>query len=579
MIALLFASAHAAPQYAWPTTAGAWITAHFDDNGSAYGALDYTCGVRSYDGHKGTDIGSGRGAPVRAAAGGRVVEVMDGFGDGYVGNYSQGYGFGNHVVIDHGDGDMTIYGHMSAWSGLPAPWSTVRCGDAIGAVGTSGNSSGPHLHFETRVNTDGSYLFSGYADDPFAGACSGPVSFWNDQAGGTPTTACADGTVPTPDACDGHANGEWCDGDDLITCSGGREVARDGCSWGCESMPVGVPDQCYAAPADTCDGKVDGLWCDGDDLVECRAGDVWTRQACASGCESMPFGTPDQCSAAPTFCDGLMDGLWCDGDDLVTCSGDRETDRDTCSNGCQSMPLGTPDQCAPSSNGNCLQTPPEASPTAPTTSCNWMDWEMSPDGYYLISRFGADTDPTTWGHTTTCGYLQSHYDAMGCVYDAQSGRCLPGTTQIPWIQGHVDYSSQAMFDANDRAWPGDVPHPEYFYVAGAQRFGCGATLRVTNPANGSCVVVYAEDGGPGATFEGPAYGGRRILDASPAVSDYLGIQHWGWANSDMVYVELGEPGDVPGHACDEVCGARPAADGAPISPWDPNHMQWSLDCR
>jgi len=527
---LLLTLAFATPEYAWPTTEGAWVTAHFDNNGTAAGDLDYACGSRAYDRHKGTDIGVGRGTVVRAAAAGTVVSRMDGFGDGYIGNYSQGYGFGNHVVIDHGAGDMTIYGHLSAWSGLPATNDVVDCGASIGGAGTSGNSSGVHLHFETRLGADGAYLFSGWADDPYAGSCSGPLSYWTDQNAGNPTATCADGVVIEPDACDGHANGDWCDGDDLITCQGGREVARDTCANGCASMPVGTPDVCHVAPPDACDGLIDGLWCDGDDLVDCDDGEVSERFDCDFGCTSMPYGTPDQCAADPDV--------------------------------------------------DCMVLPAVDSPTAPTTSCNYMDWELSPDGYYLISRFGADTDPTTWGRTTTCGYLQGHYDYNGCAYDVHSGTCAPGVDpDIPWVQGHVDYVAQDMFDLNDLYRPGDVPVPEYFYVAGAQRFGCGAVLRVTNPESGLCVVAYAEDGGPGATYEGPAYGGRRILDASPAVSDYLEVDQWGWASADLVFVESGLPGDVPGQACSDVCVSTPMSQGADVAPWDPNHMQWGVDCR
>jgi len=579
-LTLTLTMAHAAPQYAWPSTEGAWVTAHFDNNGSAPGDLDYACGSRAYDRHQGTDIGVGRGTAVRAAAGGTVVSRMDGFGDGYIGNYSDGFGFGNHVVIDHGDGDMTIYGHLEAWSGLPAAGDVVACGESIGGTGTSGNSSGVHLHFESRVSTDGSYLFSGWAEDPYTGACGGPVSFWTDQNLGYPTAECGDGTVVEPDACDGHADGDWCDGDDLITCSGGREVARATCDDGCASMPVGTPDACHAAPPDACDDLIDGLWCDGDDLVDCLDGDVVDRQPCDAGCESMPYGTPDQCAEATDACDGLIDGLWCDGDDLVDCDGGQVVDRQTCDGGCESMPYGTPDQCYADPAGDCLVEPAVDSPTAPTDMCNWMDWELSPDGWYLISRFGADTDPTTWGHTTTCGFLQGHYDAWGCVYDAHTGACVSGAdAEIPWVQGHVDYDSQDMFDLNDQHRPGDVPAPEYFYVAGAQRFGCGAVLRVSNPETGLCVVAYAEDGGPGATFEGPSYGGRRILDASPAVSDYLEVDQWGWANADLVYVEEGLAGDVPGQACSDTCASTPMEEGAALTVWDPNHMQWGVDCR
>jgi len=565
-----------AAEYAWPTTYGAYVSAYFDNGGTT----DWQCGGRSYSGHKGTDIaGEPRNTPVYAGSAGAVIRRYDGFSDGYWGNWDGG-GFGNHVALYHSDGHTTIYGHLNAWSGLPDLYEEIECLDAIGGIGTSGNSTGLHLHFEVRVGTDGVYYYSGSADDPFTGACSGPVSHWVDQNVGTPTQTCGDGTIIPPDFCDGKMNGLWCDGDDLVDCLAGDVSTREPCDHGCASMPLGVPDQCNAGPAEFCDGLMDGLWCDGDDLVLCDDDLTASSETCADGCQSMPLGVPDQC-AEDTTCVGLMNGLWCDGDDLVDCLNDDVVSRQTCDAGCTAMPLGVPDECAPVPGDDaCLIEGVGDSPTAPESACNFMDWEMSPDGYYLISRFGTDTDPTTWGHTSTCGYLQGHYDTFGCRYDYQTGACVDYDDQIPWVQGHVDWISQDMFDANAAYYPGNVPHPEYFYVAGAQRFGCGATLRVSNPETGDCVVVYAEDGGPGQTYEGPGYGGRRILDASPAVSDYLQIDQWGWLNADTVYVEWGLPGDVPGEACG-TCESTPADDASAgsLTPWDPNHMQFGVDCR
>jgi hypothetical protein len=227
----------------------------------------------------------------------------------------------------------------------------------------------------------------------------------------------------------------------------------------------------------------------------------------------------------------------------------------------------------------CIAGPSATAPDPAIETCNYMDWKLEADGFYKISRFGTSDDPTTWGRTTTCGYLQGHYDYHDCVFDNQTGGCVGSDHAIPWVQGTVDYDVDTVLATVDAHLDGDVPAPEYFYVAGAQRFHCGSTLRVTAIDTGRCVVAYAEDGGPGSTYEGPDYGARRILDSSPAVVRYLQVDSWGWRVADLVYVEWGLPGDVPGQRCTR-CASSPAAAGYPFggSPFDPNHML-PLDCR
>ncbi len=88
--------------------------------------------------HMGIDLGAGMGAPVLAAGDGRII----------LQEYHWSYG--NYVVIDHGNGLSTVYAHMSAFT---KPFgSVVKAGEQIGAIGTTGASTGPHLHFEVRVN-------------------------------------------------------------------------------------------------------------------------------------------------------------------------------------------------------------------------------------------------------------------------------------------------------------------------------------------------------------------------------------------------------------------------------------------
>jgi murein DD-endopeptidase MepM/ murein hydrolase activator NlpD len=87
--------------------------------------------------HEGIDIGAACGTPIRAAAAGRVIYA--GWMDGY----------GNIVVIDHGGGLATAYAHQSS---IYVSSGSVAQGQTIGAVGSTGHSTGCHLHFEVRVN-------------------------------------------------------------------------------------------------------------------------------------------------------------------------------------------------------------------------------------------------------------------------------------------------------------------------------------------------------------------------------------------------------------------------------------------
>ena len=89
--------------------------------------------------HKGVDYAARTGTPIMAAGDARVVSA------GWQG------GYGNAVVLDHGRGYTTLYGHMSR-IGKIRPGQRIAQGTVIGYVGTTGMSTGPHLHYEFRVN-------------------------------------------------------------------------------------------------------------------------------------------------------------------------------------------------------------------------------------------------------------------------------------------------------------------------------------------------------------------------------------------------------------------------------------------
>jgi murein DD-endopeptidase MepM/ murein hydrolase activator NlpD len=88
--------------------------------------------------HEGVDLGAAYGTPIAAAAAGVVIYA--GWEDGY----------GNLVVIDHGGGLATAYGHQSRIA--VSVGQSVSQGELVGYVGSTGHSTGPHLHFEVRVN-------------------------------------------------------------------------------------------------------------------------------------------------------------------------------------------------------------------------------------------------------------------------------------------------------------------------------------------------------------------------------------------------------------------------------------------
>lgn len=114
-----------------------WPTPSCTTNSSAYGwRIHPIYGTRKF--HAGEDIPAGYGAEILAAASGTVITA------GWVS------GYGNYTVIDHGGGMMTAYGHQSSIA--VSVGQTVTQGQVIGYVGSTGNSTGPHLHFEVYIN-------------------------------------------------------------------------------------------------------------------------------------------------------------------------------------------------------------------------------------------------------------------------------------------------------------------------------------------------------------------------------------------------------------------------------------------
>jgi murein DD-endopeptidase MepM/ murein hydrolase activator NlpD len=104
----------------------------------AGGTLTSTFGRRGKRAHEGIDIGAKEGTPVLAAAAGTVI---------YSGSGIKGYG--NLVIVRHKGGLVTVYAHNKR--NLARDGQQVRAGETIAEVGSSGRSTGPHLHFEVRI--------------------------------------------------------------------------------------------------------------------------------------------------------------------------------------------------------------------------------------------------------------------------------------------------------------------------------------------------------------------------------------------------------------------------------------------
>ena len=123
-------SSYSGGKLGWPCPSSSRITSQY-----GYRIL---FGVRDF--HTGIDIGATHGSNIVAAEGGTVI----------LANYGWNGGYGNYIIINHGNGITTRYAHASKL--YVSAGQTVSKGQVIAAVGTTGNSTGPHLHFETRLN-------------------------------------------------------------------------------------------------------------------------------------------------------------------------------------------------------------------------------------------------------------------------------------------------------------------------------------------------------------------------------------------------------------------------------------------
>ena len=318
---------------------GNCIPMAYKDHG---GQTDWSCGKNTYTNHGGTDLAPIHAFgdcvqtfPVIAAAAGVVVAVHEGEIDhcdcDAVGCAS---GYGNYVMIQHADGKVTMYGHLAKGSVAVSENQSVACGAILGRVGQSGNTTGPHLHFEVRVN--------GAASDPFVGACSQPPSYWVDQGSynGLPSETCDGGAPSGPFCGDGSCSedcstcetdcgacgpscgdgacdfGETCSSCDLDCGACGGPVCGDGsCSFG-ESCGTCAGDcgNCELCGDGTCNGAEDCVLC----APDCGSCASFCGDGMCNGGESCGS-CPNDCGACPAWCgDGACNG----GESCSSCAND-----------------------------------------------------------------------------------------------------------------------------------------------------------------------------------------------------------------------------------------------------------------
>lgn len=134
----------------------------------------------AYDGHFGTDFGLPAGTSVAVVMDGTIIKVKDDIPD----NTFLLKSFGNVIWIDHGNGLVTIYGHLKQSTAKVKNGDVVCRGQIVALSNNTGTSTGPHLHFEVRIN--------GNKVDPYEN------SLWTTNPPSLPNTTRCDSVAPMP---------------------------------------------------------------------------------------------------------------------------------------------------------------------------------------------------------------------------------------------------------------------------------------------------------------------------------------------------------------------------------------------
>ncbi|MFN8166720.1 MAG: peptidoglycan DD-metalloendopeptidase family protein [Bacteroidia bacterium] len=167
---------------------GYYYISAFVDLDTTSALLDWNCGTRTYNAHRGVDIVpwpfiwnkmDNNLTEVIAAAPGTIIAKVDGNFDRVCNGVGGGSNSNNYITIQHADGSTALYVHMKTGSmTTKTVGQTVSAGEFLGIVGSAGQSTGVHLHFEIR--SDGTFA---HYIDPFYGTCNTSIgaSWWASQ--------------------------------------------------------------------------------------------------------------------------------------------------------------------------------------------------------------------------------------------------------------------------------------------------------------------------------------------------------------------------------------------------------------
>jgi hypothetical protein len=375
------------------------------DHNSGSACTDFACGSVCYNGHSGTDFPLPVGTNVLAPAGGKVTATYNGCSDwGGLGNTCGG-GCGNYVQLDHQDGTITLFCHMQYGSIAVSTGSWVTCGELLGRSASSGNSSGPHLHFGLRV--------SGTTRDPFAGNCSQSTSYWVGQGSyphNIPSTTCESTCACSPGASQTGACGN---------CGTRTRACQSNCQWGAWG---------------TCTGQ--GVCAPGAGQTE-ACGNCGTRtRTCTTSCQWGSWGT---CTGQGACAPGAKETGPC---------GNCGTHARTCSSSCAWGTWGTCTGQGPCSPGaaetrSCCDCGSQS--RACSAACEWQ-------------AFGACAGPDPANGTETCDTGEHGPCAAGIMRCLQGCRTCKRTYEPqPELCDDLDNDCSGATDEGQPTTLGDPP--------------------------------------------------------------------------------------------------------------------------